>query len=89
MVESGLDGLLVALTLGGVTRLLSLVTQGILGSGGTSADGGVAVLGDVLVGLLGSTGGGLLDLLTDEVGALLDGIHYDGLGFGCLVWKLS
>ena len=44
-----------------------------------SADGGVAVLGDLLVGLLGSTRGGLLDLLTDEVGTLLDRIHCDRL----------
>lgn len=44
-----------------------------------SADVGVAVLGNLLVGLLAGTGGGLLDLLGDVVGTLLDGIHFDGL----------
>jgi hypothetical protein len=52
------------------------------------ADGGVAVLGNLLVSLLGGTGDGLLSLLGDKVGALLDGVHYDcwvGLvGFGCV-----
>ena len=43
-----------------------------------SADGGVAVLGDVLVGFLGGSRGSLLDLLADVVGTLLDGIHCDG-----------
>ena len=42
-----------------------------------SALRGVAVLGDLLVGLLGSARGGLLDLLADEVRSLLDGVHYD------------
>lgn len=46
-----------------------------------SAEGSVAVLSNLLVGLLGGTGSGLLDLLGDEVGALLDGIHCEcGLG---------
>ena len=43
------------------------------------ADGGVVVLGDLLVGLLGGSVGGLLDLLTDVVGTLLDGIHCDSV----------
>ena len=43
-----------------------------------SADGGVAVLGDVLVGFLGGSRGSLLDLLADVVGTLLDGIHCNG-----------
>lgn len=42
-------------------------------------DTGVAVLGNLLVGLLAGTGSGLLDLLGNVVGTLLDGIHYDGL----------
>lgn len=44
-----------------------------------SGDGVVAVLGDVLVGLLGGLGGGALDGLSDVVGGLLSGIHVDGL----------
>lgn len=70
-----LDGLLVGLALGVVLALVHLVAQGILGSGGTSANGGIGVLGDLLVGLLLSAAGGLLDLLGNVVGALLDGIH--------------
>ena len=35
----------------------------------------VAILGNLLVGLLGGTGSGLLDLVGDEVGTLLDGVH--------------
>lgn len=42
-----------------------------------SADAGVVVLGDVLVGLLGDTAGGALDLVRDVVAGLLDGIHGD------------
>ena len=49
-----------------------------------SAERGVGVLGDLLVGLLGGALSGLLDRLGDVVGALLDGIHGDcGWGF---VW---
>ena len=51
-----------------------------------SADGGVGVLGDLLVGLLGGALSGLLDRLGDVVGALLDGVHYDGCLGGCLDW---
>lgn len=40
-----------------------------------SADGGIAVLGNLLVGLLGGSAGGLLDSLGDVVGTLLEGIH--------------
>lgn len=42
----------------------------------------VVVLGDLLVGLLGSTAGGALDLVGDVVGSGLDGIHFEGW---CLV----
>lgn len=41
-----------------------------------SADAGIVVLGDVLVGLLGSLVGGTLDLVRDVVAGLLDGIHF-------------
>lgn len=44
-----------------------------------SGDGVVAVLGDILVGLLGGVGGGALDGLGDVVGGLLSGVHDDGL----------
>ena len=40
-----------------------------------SADGGVGVLGDLLVGLLADTGGGTLDALGDVVESLLSGLH--------------
>lgn len=51
------------------------------------AEAGIRVLGDLLVGLLGGTRGSLLSLLSDVVGALLDGIHCDRLwlGFGLKV----
>ena len=42
-----------------------------------SADASVGVLGNLLVGLLGGGGSGLLNLLRDVVGTLLDGIHCD------------
>ena len=45
-----------------------------------SADGGVAVLGNLLVGLLGCTVDGLLNLVADEVGTLLDRLHCDEFG---------
>jgi hypothetical protein len=44
-----------------------------------SAERGVAVLGDLLVGLLGGTASGLRDLLGNEVGTLLERIHCNGL----------
>jgi hypothetical protein len=40
-------------------------TDGILGSSGTGRDVSVAVLSNVLVGLLGGGGGGLVDLVTN------------------------
>lgn len=42
-----------------------------------SANTGVVVLGNVLVGLLGSTVGSARDLVGDVVTGLLDGIHCD------------
>ena len=41
----------------------------------------MAVLGNLLVGLLGSSGSGALDLVRDVVAGVLDGIHVDGWGF--------
>lgn len=50
-----------------------------------SGDGVVAVLGDLLVGLLGGLGGGALDGVGDVVGGLLSGVHDDGwVVFECL-----
>ncbi len=43
------------------------------------ADVGVAVLGNLLVGLLGDTRDGTLDSLRDVVGGLLGGLHCDVL----------
>jgi hypothetical protein len=47
-----------------------LVTKSVLGSRRAGRDVSVGVLSDVLVGLLGSTRGGLVDLVTDEVGSV-------------------
>jgi hypothetical protein len=70
-----LDGLLVGGALGVVLGLRGLVAESVLGGAGTGADAGVAVLGDLLVGLLGGGSGGLLDLLANKVTGLLDGLH--------------
>lgn len=48
-----------------------------------SANVGVAVLGDLLVGLLAGTGDGTLNSLRDVVGGLLDGLHCE-VGLLCL-----
>ena len=54
-----------------------------------SAETGVAVLGNLLVGLLGDTAGGGLNLVSDEVAGVLDGIHFDDeVGFVWLMWCL-
>jgi len=50
---------------------------------GPSADAGVAVLGNLLVGLLGSTRGGALDGLRDVVDGLLGGLHCEVLVVCC------
>ncbi len=62
---------LVDISLGLVRGLVELVSNGILGSGGTAADGCVVVLGDLLVGLLGSFRSGALDRLLDVVCGVL------------------
>lgn len=51
--------LLVGLALGVVAHLVLLVTDGVTGGLGTGSEGSVRVLGDVLVGLLGSASSGL------------------------------
>lgn len=53
-----------------------------------SANAGVAVLGNLLVGLVAGTGDGTLDGLRDVVGGLLDGLHCE-LSSGVLDKKLS
>lgn len=57
--------------LGIVGLFVLLVNDRILGSGGTGGELGVVVLGDLLVGLLGSLGTGALDGLGDVVGGVL------------------
>lgn len=53
-----------------MTLLVELVTNRVFGSRGTGAEGGVAVLGDFLVGLGGGFRGGALDGLRDVVGGV-------------------
>lgn len=48
-----------------VLALIHLVTNSVLGGLSTGSDGGVGVFGDILVGLLGSTRGELVHLVTD------------------------
>jgi len=68
--------LLVALSAGVMLGLLGLVGDGITSGIQTSADVGVVVLSNVLVGLLGSAVGGALDLVRDVVASVVDGIHF-------------
>lgn len=58
--------LLVDIGLAVVSLLVKLVADGITSSLGSGGELCVAVLGDVLVGLLGRTRGGLVDLVRDE-----------------------
>ena len=58
-----------------VLLLVELVTDGILGGGGTSANASVGVLGDLLVGLLAAGGSSALDGVSDVVGGVLDVVH--------------
>lgn len=50
-----------------VAGLIELVSDGILGRGGTAGERCVVVLGDLLVGLLAGGGTGALDCLSDVV----------------------
>jgi hypothetical protein len=69
-----------------VLLLVNLVAESILASAQASADIGVVVLGNLLVGLLGTSVHGALDGLGDVVGGVVDLVHDDGwLGFGW-VW---
>jgi len=54
---------LVDISLGIVVGLVQLVSNGILGSSCSAAQAGIGVLGDTLVGLLGSGGTSTLDCL--------------------------
>lgn len=57
--------------LGVVGHLVLLVKKSILGGAGAGANVGVAVLGNVLVGFLGSLGTGALDGLSNVIGGVL------------------
>jgi hypothetical protein len=61
----------VNISLGVVNVLVLLVTEGVNGSVGASADAGIIVLGDLLVGSLGGLGTRTLDGLRDVVGGVL------------------
>lgn len=52
------------ISLGVVSRLVKLVLNSIDTGVGTGVEAGIAVLGNLLVGLLGGGGGGTLDGLT-------------------------
>jgi hypothetical protein len=70
-----LGGLAVDVGLAVVGLLVKLVRDGITGGLGTGREAGVAVLGHVLVGLLGRGGTGALDGLADVVGGVpLEGV---------------
>jgi hypothetical protein len=62
---------LVDIGLGVVGRLVDLVSNGILGGGGTGAQACVGILGNLFVGLFGSSGTGALDGLGNVVGGVL------------------
>jgi hypothetical protein len=79
------DGLLVGLGRSVVLVLLGLVADGVAGGFEASADVGVVVLGNLLVGLLGSLVGTTLELVRDVVAGLLDGIHFGVWGWRRLV----
>jgi hypothetical protein len=53
-----------------VAGLIHLVSSSILGRGGTAAEGCVAVLGNLLIGLLAGSSTGALDGLRDVVGCV-------------------
>jgi hypothetical protein len=53
-----------------VAGLVHLVSNGVLGSGGTAAEVCVAVLGNLLVGFLAGGSTGALDGLRDVVGGV-------------------
>ena len=59
------------ISLGVVTGLVELVSNGILCGSGAGAEAGIVVLGNLLVSLLGSLGTGALDGLGNVVGGVL------------------
>ena len=59
------------ISLGLVGGLVELVSDGILCGSGAGAQAGIVVLGDLLVGLLGSLRTGALDGLGNVVGGVL------------------
>ncbi len=69
------------ISLGLVAGLVELVSNGILGSGGSGTNRGVTILGDLLVGLLGCLGTSTLDGLGNVVGGVLYG--------GVSIWIMS
>jgi len=69
------SALLVGLSMSIMLLLVGLVRDSVTSGLEASANAGVGILGDVLVGLLGSTRGSTLDLVRDVVGGVLDGIH--------------
>lgn len=77
-----LGDVLVDLSLVLVGGLVDLVADSVDSSVGTSADGSIAVLSNLLVGLLADTRSGALDGLSDVVESLLGGLHCEGSG-GC------
>jgi len=79
-----LGSLLVDIGSAVVLLLVDLVTDGVLGGGGTGAEGGVAVLGNLLVALLGGSGESALNGLRDVVGGVVDLVHCDGWGGLCV-----
>jgi hypothetical protein len=62
----------VDISLGVVGSLVLLVDDGVLSGGGTAGKACIVVLGDVLVGLLGSCGTSALDSLSGVVGGVLE-----------------
>lgn len=67
-----LRSFLVNISLSVVFLLVELVTDSILGCGGSGAEGSVAILSDLLVGLLRCGGTGALERLSDVVGGVPD-----------------
>lgn len=62
------------ISLGVVAGLVELVSNGILCGSGAGAEAGIVVLGNLLVGLLGSLGTGALDRLGNVVGGVLEDV---------------
>jgi len=73
-----LGSLFVDIGLAVVALLVNLVGEGVSSSLGSGTKAGVAVFGNILVCLLGGSGGGAGDGLLDVVDCVLDGIHCEG-----------